>query len=179
MRLFIAIDLKELKDYFTEIQKQMPSDIAKLKLVKSFHLTLKLLGETDKMEEVRAALSKVKFKPFKLKLAKKLGVFPSESYIKVVWVGLEGNDELKKMQKQIEEVLESFHFRKDFEFMPHLTLARVNFINDKQKFMEKIKSIKVEPKEVMVKEFKLIKSELTKEGPVYEEKGVFSQPMKT
>ena len=173
MRLFVAIDLEELKDYFAEIQKQIPSDIAKLKPVKSFHLTLKFLGESDKTEEIKHALSKTEFDQFKLKLAKKLGVFPSEGYIKVIWIGLEGDDELKSLQRQIEEGLEHFHLRKDFEFTPHLTLARVKFISNKPEFLKKLKDIEIEPKEVLIKEFKLIKSELTREGPIYTELGAF------
>jgi 2'-5' RNA ligase len=176
MRLFIALDLEELKDYFKEIQEQLPFGISKLKPVSSFHLTLKFLGdvEEDKLDELKQALSAVKFKPLKLKLAEALGVFPAESYIKVVWVGLEGNDELLKLQKDIEKALEPFHFRKDFEFMPHLTLARVKFIKDKPAFIEKLKAIKVEPKEITINKFKLIKSELTREGPVYTDLAKFS-----
>ena len=174
MRLFIAIDCKELEDYFKELQAQIPTDIAKIKTVNTFHLTLKFLGDVfeEKVEDVKAALSSIKFKPFKLKLDK-IGVFPSEGYIRVVWIGLKDDDHLSKLQKDVELVLDKFHFRRDFEFMPHLTLARVKFINEKEKFVESLKKIEVEEKEVEVKEFKLIKSELTKQGPIYTDLGVF------
>ena len=173
MRLFIALDLEELKDYFKKLQQQIPSDVAKLKPVSSFHLTLKFLGETDKLDEIKQALSIVKFKPIKLTLDK-IGVFPAESYVRVVWIGLKGNDELKQLQKAIESSLEKLHFRKDFEFLPHLTLARVKFVKEKPEFLKKLKSIKVEPKGITIKEFKLIKSELTREGPVYTDLAGFS-----
>jgi 2'-5' RNA ligase len=104
-------------------------------------------------------------------------VFPSESYIRVVWIGLKGDGFLKKLQKEIEKKLEEFHFRKDFEFLPHLTLARVKFVSDKDRFISSLKKIEVEEKELEVKEFKLIKSTLTREGPVYEDVGVFSQSL--
>jgi len=45
MRLFIAIDLDQ-EDYFKQIQKQLPD--VKASYPKTFHLTLKFLGETDK-----------------------------------------------------------------------------------------------------------------------------------
>ena len=176
MRLFIALDLEELKDYFKELQEQIPSDIAKLKPVKSFHLTLKFLGETNKVDEIKEALSQVKFQPIKLTLDN-LGVFPSESYIRVVWVGLKDDESLMKLQKDIELALEKFHFRKDFEFLPHLTLARVKFIKDKPTFIQKLNKIKVGPKEITIDKFKLIKSELTREGPIYEDIGVFPQSL--
>ena len=103
----------------------------------------------------------------------KLGVFPAESYIRVVWIGLQDDKHLIGLQKDVEEKLKEFYFRKDFEFLPHLTLTRVKFIKDKSKFMEKIEKIKIEPKEIEIKEFKLIKSDLTTKGPVYEDICVF------
>ncbi|MBW2996290.1 RNA 2',3'-cyclic phosphodiesterase [Candidatus Woesearchaeota archaeon] len=173
MRLFIALDLEELKDYFAEIQKQIPADpIAKLKPVSAFHLTLKFLGDIENPDEIKKALEKIKFQPLKLKLTKQLGVFPSESYIKVVWVGLEENKELMKLQEDIHKAIP--HIREDFKFTPHLTLARVKFIKDREKFMKKVKSIEVEPKEIEIKEFKLIKSELTREGAVYTDLAEFA-----
>ncbi len=78
------------------------------------------------------------------------------------------------MQKDIERALEEFHFRKDFEFKAHLTLARVKFISEQEKFMEGLKKIKIKPKEIEVKKFKLIKSTLTRKGSVYEDLSVFS-----
>jgi len=40
-------------------------------------------------------------------------------------------------------------------------------------FVKAINAIKVEPKEIAVKNFKLVKSILTKEGPIYEDLEVF------
>jgi len=165
MRLFIALDLKELEPYFKELQSKLPK-AAKLKLVNSFHLTLKFLGDTDKADNIILALQKVKVPKIKLTLTN-IGVFPSEAYTKVIWVGLKENKALLKLQNDIEAALEPFHFRKDFEFLPHLTLARVKFINNKQNFSERLKNIKVEPKEIKITNFKLIKSELTEKGPIY------------
>jgi len=174
MRLFIAIEFADAKDYFKELQKALPSDVAKIKLVHTFHLTLKFLGDVfeEKVDKLKEKLASVHFKPLKLKL-KEVGVFPAESYVKVIWVGLQENKALEKLQKDIEKVLEEFHFRKDFSFVPHLTLARVKFISDREKFMKVLKEINVEPKEVEIKKFKLIKSTLTKEGSIYEDLGVF------
>ena len=169
MRLFIAIDFKNHESYFKELQEQIPTDTATIKIVNTFHLTLKFLGDVfeEKVEAVKQALSKVEFKPFELE-TKEIGVFPSPAYIKVVWVGFKENKTILDLQKQIEKVLEDFHFRKDFEFAPHLTLARVKFVKDKDKFVEALEKIKVKPVKEPVSEFKLIKSELTEEGPIYE-----------
>jgi 2'-5' RNA ligase len=169
MRLFVAIDLDE-KDYFKQLQEQIPE--AKATYAKTFHLTLKFLGETDKKDEIVENLKKIKFKSFNLKTTH-IGVFPSENYIKVIWLGLDNNKDLIKLQEDIEKALESFNFKKDFDFKAHITLARIRFIPDKENFVEKLKQIKPEKKEFEIKEFKLIKSELTSEGPVYEDIEVF------
>jgi len=172
MRLFVAIDLDQ-ESYFQQIQEKIPE--TKATYPKIFHLTLKFLGETDKQQEIAQALEKIKFKTFKLKTTK-IGIFPSENYIRVVWLGLEDNNELKKLQQDVEKLLEPFKFKKDHVFHPHITLARIKFIKPAQKkdFIEKLKQIKIEEKEFQVKEFKLIKSELTREGPIYEDVKVFS-----
>ena len=103
MRLFIAIDLDQ-EDYFKQIQGQIPE--TKATYPKVFHLTLKFLGEIDKKDEIIKALEKIKFKSFILKTTE-MGVFPSEKYIKVVWLGLEDNSDLKKLQEDIEKELEA------------------------------------------------------------------------
>lgn len=165
MRLFIAIDLDN-NAYFSKIQDQIPSAIATIP--KEFHLTLKFLGETEKQEEIIEKLGKIRFKAFKLN-ATKIGVFPSEEFIQVVWVGLDDNIALFELQKEVEEALKDFGFKKDYDFVPHITLARIKYIKSDQKkeFVKKIKEIKIENKSFEVNEFKLIKSELTPDGPVY------------
>jgi 2'-5' RNA ligase len=171
MRLFVAIDLDN-EDYFKQIQGQLPE--TKATYPKVFHLTLKFLGETDKQEEIIKALENIKFNHFRLKTTE-IGVFPSENYIRVVWLGLEDNNDLKKLQEDIEKVLESFNFKKDHGFYPHITLARIKFIKQEEKkdFVEELKQIKFVEKEFDVKEFKLIKSELTGQGPIYEDAAKF------
>jgi 2'-5' RNA ligase len=170
MRLFIAIAIpEEIKDYLVKIQQGIDKDIAKIKLVNKdqMHLTLKFLGEIEenKINDIKNKLKGTKFNPFKTKLTS-LGVFPDENYIRVVWIGLKDHENIIKLQKQVDDSLTMF--RKDKKFHPHLTLARVKFVKEKEKFIELIKSIKIEEKEFDVNEFKLIKSTLTKERPVYE-----------
>ena len=53
-------------------------------------------------------------------------------------------------------------------FLGHITLGRVKFVKDKKQFIEKLKSIKIEEKELKVDSFKLYKSTLTSQGPIYE-----------
>lgn len=175
MRLFIAIDFNELKDYFIGLQNKIDKSLAKLKEVSTFHLTLKFLGEVpnDKVNLIEEKLREIKFNPFFLTL-NKIGVFPNENYIRVIWVDVKPTENVIELQKKIEDFLKEFNFKKDFEFHPHLTLARIKFVKDKEKFVKNLRDIKVDKKTVEVKDFRLVKSTLTPEGPVYENIAVFS-----
>ena len=174
MRLFIAIDFNELKAYFLELQKLLPKN-AKFSLTKSFHLTLKFLGEVqpDKAEKAKEELKKIKFKPFSVYLDS-VGVFPSESYIRVVWIGLKPENNILELQSSIDEKLKGL-FEKEKDFKAHVTLARAKFIDDKKGFAGQLKKIVVEHKKFNVGSFKLVKSTLSPKGPVYEDLGIFGR----
>ena len=175
MKLFTAIDFKELENYLVELQNNIDSPIAELKPVLAFHLTLKFLEKIpeEKTSIIKEKLKQVKFSPFSLTLDK-IGVFPNKNFIRVIWVSVKQSGEVMKLQKEIESCLEEFKLKKDFEFQPHITLARVKKIDDKEKFIKNIESVKLEEKEIKINEFKLIKSTLTQKGPVYEDIDVFS-----
>ena len=162
MRLFIAIDLPiEIQEYFRIIQKKFDTSV---KLTKSFHLTLKYLGDVDLTKEVIIKkLNKISFTKFKLQTTE-LGAFPNNEFIKVLWVGLYDNPELFKLQKNIEKTLS--HIKNEFDFHPHITLARVN---NKISFPQ----IKIEKKEFIVNSFVLYNSTLTSSGPIYKKIKVF------
>lgn len=173
MRLFIAIDFNGLKDYFAELQGQLPKN-AKLSLVKSFHLTLKFLGEVqpNKIDEIAGILKTIKFEPFNV-FTDSIGIFPTENYIRVVWVGLKPEDKIIELQNRVDEPLKKL-FKKEKGFEPHITLCRVKSPEDKKSFVEQVKKIKVENKRIEIKEFRLVKSTLNPKGPVYEDLKVFS-----
>src|SRR3989344_6627379 len=169
MRCFIACDLpKEIKDYLFEIENKIRDSNAKINFVAKsrFHGTLKFLGDIDGnlLKEVKERLKKVRFKSFKVRLDK-LGIFPNQNYIRVIWIGLKPAGKVIELQQKIDSELLDL-FKKDQEFSAHLTLGRVKFIKDKKKFLENLK-LKVEDKEFEINEFKLMKSELSKDGPNY------------
>ena len=174
MRLFIALDFNELKKELIDLQNNIDDSLAKLNKADTFHLTLKFLGKVslDKAKEVIERLKKVEFKPFKLSLSE-IGVFPKEDYVRVVWVGVKPTEGIIELQGEIEDVLEDFEFKKEFKFHPHITLARVKSVNDREGFTKNLKDIKVEDKKVEVKDFRLVKSTLTQKGPVYEDVEIF------
>jgi len=167
MRLFIALTFDELAPYLKELQQQLPE--AKASYPKHFHLTLKFLGEVadDKIEAIKEKLSTVSFSPLTFKLGK-IGAFPNERQIRVVWVGLDDHNAVQELQQQIDDVLAGM-FDRDKRFHPHLTLARIKQPpEDKAQFAQDLKKIPVAPQEITLTHFELMKSTLTSEGPVYE-----------
>lgn len=168
MRLFIAVDLsKEAINELEKLQDELIDENIKCSLSKSFHLTLKFLGEV-KEKDVSDLLNKldlVNFKEFTLKLDK-LDVFSVNGEIKVLWVAIEKNDVLMELHSQIKNVLPEF--KNDKEFSPHLTLARIKSVDNKDNFMKKINQANVNPVEFKVTSFQLYKSTLTKDRAYYE-----------
>jgi 2'-5' RNA ligase len=174
MRAFIAVDLpEEVKEELLRVQQELPGAGIRAVRKNQMHLTMKFLGEITpaKADVVKAALRKIRFKPFKTCLVG-VRVFPSENYVRVVWVGLEPEEEITALQKKIDCALEK-DFLKDKKFKAHLTLARVKFVDDKKNFVEKIKKIAVKRVCFWVKDFRLKKSTLTRTGPIYEDLEVF------
>lgn len=175
MRTFIAIDVpEEVKVELTTAQKQLASAAAKTNLAHDFHLTLKFLGEITpaKVQVVKSILSNVRFKSFTASISG-IGVFPSENYVRVVWVGLEPEEEISKLQKSIDNALEK-EFPKDKSFKPHLTLARVKFVSDKKQFAQQLQQIKIKAAKFPVDSFKLKRSTLSSQGTVYEDLAVYN-----
>ena len=172
MRMFIAIDFNELENYLTELQAQLPHG-AKLSMAKSFHLTLKFLGDVqpDNAGEIVHNLKKIKFKKFTVE-PDSIGFFPKEDRIKVVWVGLRPEGKITDLQQQIDDSLCKL-FKKEKDFNAHITLARVKYPEDKKSFVEQINKIKVENRKMEIKDFRLVRSTLTYQGPVYEDLEVF------
>ncbi len=172
MRLFIAIEFE--KDFFENIQKKIDPDPLKAKFTDSYHLTLKFLGEVDdnKVDEIRGKLSKIGFESFTVGVDD-IGFFPNKYYVKVIWVGLKDNDKLGELQRKVEESLSDIFERERRKFKPHITLARVKFVKDKESFEKNIGDIEIGNKEFEVNSFKLIKSTLTESGPIYEDIGEY------
>lgn len=171
MRLFLAIDLSEEAKEAVEKLKSELKGIKGVKLVskENTHLTLKFLGEVsdNKAEEISKSLSLIKFKPFKVSISK-LGVFPNENRIQVLWVNAEPEQPLFDLKKQIDEALP--RFKDDHKFSSHITFARIKYIandSDKKKILDILRK-PVEKTEFLVNKFTLYKSDLQPAGPIYE-----------
>lgn len=171
MRAFIAVEMsKEIKDYLYGLQLELRKELKDCKIQwvakKNLHLTLKFLGEIseEQLEEVQRRLEKIDFAPFSVHLGR-MGAFPSEEYIRVIFVELQPEREVIALQQKIDmELLDLFS--KEQEFHGHVTLGRVNFVKDKKQMREIFRE-KIEQKTMEVKGFQLMQSELQKDGPRY------------
>jgi len=167
MRLFIAIEIpQEIKDNGKRILETL--DDKRLRRVKEehIHLTVSFLGEIDEKEVdgIIARLSGIAFEPFILK-TKGFGFFPSNNRIRIVWFGLEMNENFMQLQKDIRSL-----FAYQDKFMPHITIARArNIIIDKEEeFAKKLSAITIQEIGFTIDRFALFQSTLTPDGPIHQ-----------
>lgn len=86
----------------------------------NLHLTLVFIGETEREDEIRLALSKIEFPAFEFKISG-TGFFEKG----IFWAGTEENEKLRNLQKEVFEKLKNLGFEpEEREFVPHITLAR-------------------------------------------------------
>jgi 2'-5' RNA ligase len=166
MRLFIALDFDEFKSYFGQLQNQFLS-FGSYSLPRSFHLTLKFLGDVDdaRVGSIIKMLSGIRFLPIMASLSI-FGVFPDRNSVKVMWLGVEPYSEIVALQKNIDLSLDGL-FDLDKRFHPHITLARIKVIRDKDAFARTLDK-KVDPLLKEINVFHLVKSTLTPKGSLYE-----------
>lgn len=125
MRIFIAIRFTEafkssildaqdgLREYGVRGNYTQPENL---------HLTLAFIGETERVEEINAAVDAVKFEPFVISTGK-MGCFNGRS--RVIWLGIEGEDKVKAIAQQLRRNLDQRGI--DYargKFSPHITLVR-------------------------------------------------------
>ena len=179
MRCFIAVELSDdVRDYLYELvsgfQTKLRKENVKINWIakRNLHLTMKFLGEVNEVTlgVVKERLRKIEFSAFELELDK-LGFFPNEDYLRVIYVGLEPEKKIIELQQRIDmELLDLFGKEQDFH--GHVTLGRVKLAKDKKRLKE-LAGEKIENKKFIVEEFKLVKSELAKEGARYFTLGSF------
>lgn len=166
MRLFIAFDIPpEVCEKLTQIQDGLKKFNGGFNFSKSFHETLKFFGEVspEKMIEIREKLRNVNFQDLRLEM-NSIGGFPDMKNPKVIWAGFKDKDPVVELQRKIEEVLVGM-FNPEKDFVPHVTLARVKYLNEKIEFR------KMEIPDLsgvfIIKKIVLYESELTSAGTVY------------
>lgn len=160
MRLFVAIQLSD------EVRKSLIGTMHDLKQkgikgnyapAANLHVTLAFIGETRQTDEIKKALDRVQFTPFKLTV-REMGNFGDR-----LWAGVKGNQGLKGVVKDIRTQLDAAGIPYDNkEFVPHITLLR-KMSGTLPKGYSGAKA------EMMVKRISLMKSEEKNGKRVYKE----------
>ena len=135
VRAFIAIDISPaIQEQLQLVCEHLDGVLNGLPVrwvpINNIHLTLKFLGDVSEtnLVHINEALTGAgaAHKPFELSVGG-LGVFPSVHRPRVIWVGVEANNECHAFKRRIETDTERLGYPVEKrEFSPHLTLGRVN-----------------------------------------------------
>ena len=182
-RLFIALWFpEETKEYLDGIIKRYRKGFHNLKWVegRNLHLTLKFIGEVNsqmrmQIEEVlQAFFLENSFETFELSISG-AGVFPSWANPRVVWLGIQPEEVVKRIKgiwEGIEEHLSKAGIQKDSRgFSPHITLARTKRklpIPEIKRLRSELNKGKFSNIDLKINRICLVKSTLTREGPIYD-----------
>ena len=139
-RTFIATKIKpnaELLNAYAKVRNELENEKIKWVEPQNFHLTLFFIGDTD--EEQIANVSKElsnlvdNYSKTQIKL-EGLGVFKSIKKPRVLWTGISEFQGLKEIKLALDKQMLQLGFNPDArEFKPHLTLARMKWIDNKQR----------------------------------------------
>jgi RNA 2',3'-cyclic 3'-phosphodiesterase len=134
IRAFIALDLaaeslQRLEEVNRQLKQRLPGAAVRWVAVKNIHLTLKFLGDVSEAnlpvvyEIIRKEAEKQA--SFEIHIGG-LGVFPSVSRPRVIWVGVQAPPELAAVQHIVDvETARIGYASEERAFSPHLTLGRV------------------------------------------------------
>ena len=174
MRLFVALDLPaDLRSQLSSFSSGLPG--ARWVDAANLHLTLRFIGDVDghAAEDIDAALSGVQGKRFAVTLSG-VGQFGDERRLRALWVGVEPNEALERLQAKIETALQRAGLEPEKrKFKPHVTLARFKSSpGDRLKdYIVQRALFRAEPFEV--KEFTLFSSFLAGQGAIYAPEAVY------
>jgi 2'-5' RNA ligase len=175
-RIFAAIKVHpnaKLMDIYDSLKSACEYDRITWVNPDNMHITLKFFGETEEewIPSIQERLKEISedHPVFDITL-KGIGVFGSRYKPRVVWIGIEKNPDLINLGQHILDEMEPLGFEKDRQnFVPHLTLGRIKYVDDKKRFFALIQSYRDTPISAeTVKEIVLYESVLSRTGPVYD-----------
>ncbi len=174
-RLFIAIPVNvqpALVQLLSDLQHHFREDKINWVSPGNIHITLQFLGETQEtiiprltqiIEDTASAFSEGEA------TLEGLGYFGSKRDPRVIFTRIQGHEQLSAMANKLHELTGPEGFLTDNpEFKAHLTLGRIKYIHNKDRFFDAIKSIGNQPiQKVKIQEIVLFESVLRPQGPVY------------
>jgi 2'-5' RNA ligase len=171
-RAFIAIQVAPLPPLLQLISElEQLGGPVKAVAAGNLHITLRFLGETDEssLPAVTQAIEQAASsrRAFDFQLAG-VGAFPSVSRPSVVWVGARGDGPLLDLVSELNPGIDALGFGGDARpFVTHLTIARVK-ARPPQRLLQLLSLWRdAAIGRVRVSRIDLMKSQLTKSGPIY------------
>lgn len=172
IRAFIAIDIPG--EMLSPLREELGRLRGRIKVVEeqNTHLTLKFLGNIKESAVPRVAEAVQECvhgqKKFSA-LIKGVGVFPSLSRARVFWVGVESDGIIENMAECIDEELHRLGYpRESKRFVPHITVARIKYLNDRGRLRKIVNAYSPHVfGEVIVDSVRVKKSVLSSRGPTY------------
>ncbi len=168
MRLFVGLDFPwETRQMLASLAGGVPG--ARWVSPENLHLTLRFIGEMPlhRAEEIDHALASLGQPSFLLVLTG-IGTFAKGAHEMSLWVGVERNPALEKLQAKIETALQRAGCPPDRRrFTPHVTLARLRDPAPAKlvAFVQGHNLFRSPP--LMIEHFVLFSSQLGKEASVY------------
>lgn len=174
VRAFIALPVPfDVRSEIASLQAELIESRAEVKWDSpdKFHITLKFLGDTEgsqlpsMAEELLKSLDGL---PSFDVTYETLGGFPNVDRPKVVWVGAQQSEQIRRVHESVERVCRSFGFAKeDRPFHAHITLGRVKGSRNVDRLTAKLKSITFKPLTARCTAIHIMRSELRPTGSVY------------
>jgi len=148
-RLFIAIKISPTEEFLSRIyylKNNLSEDNINWIKESHYHLTLKFLGKTHihALPNLKNRLSDIadRFKSFDFDLYD-LGVFGSKYQPRVLWFGIDHPDAIIAVNNRIVDQLKDLGYASDRQnFVPHLTVARIRKIVNKDHFQAVVAKFK-------------------------------------
>lgn len=174
-RTFIAIEIPvtvKLKGLLELLRVDLREDRIRWVDPEILHITLSFLGDTseqqvnyisEQLEIIGSGFSSMELN------FKELGVFPNLRKPRVFWIGMERNELLENLQGEIEVMLHNYGInRENKPFSPHLTIARIKWIDDVDKLRYWLQKYRGETiQKTKIGEVIYYESNLTANGPIY------------
>lgn len=176
MRAFLAIEIENyLKEDIIKTQNIIDNtNSAKIKYVEenNLHLTLKFFGDINprKEKQINKIIEKTinDYSEYTLKF-NKVGAFPNIKHPRVIWIGAtDKKNNTINLIKQLDEQFSKIGFKKERDYVPHLTIGRVKNVYDNDLLTQKLTELKKHyTGKMKVKSIQLKSSQLTPDGPIY------------
>jgi RNA 2',3'-cyclic 3'-phosphodiesterase len=178
IRLFVALHIpSEIRKRIFRLIEEIIPDYRDYKWEKfdKIHLTLKFIGSTDEnlLDEIKKKLSFIEnYNKFHFRL-NNFNFFFRNNNPQILWIGLGTSDPLKKLVKEIENILTQFSIPPEKrEYKAHLTLLRLK-TNPGKDFIDAFKNYKVPDIDFVSDEVILMQSVLKPSGSEYKELKVY------